>query len=381
MSLNCKKAEEYLVDYLYQELPAKKTLEVEKHLRDCSQCKSTLESWRAIHRAYQRNAEEPQVAPYTKQKILAVAEEELLRKPAWSERFLWGIKLATVPIAIFILVLFLNYKDQPEVAMHKAEPEAPPAPAVQSEPAPAAVLERRQNPERAKEKLEAPELESKRVEQRSTYAADRLSSTLGEEERADKDAVGNEKKDVALYGSRDEAAPSSAPAAAPPMESVTGQAEMYDQSAGQKAAKMSRASSEADQPFQEAQVQLRKNNVREGKELISKAVELDDRKELASQLHQEGTSYQNRGEYLNAIVNFENVQSNYRNYARMDDVLLRLGDSYAELGQFENAVKAYSQVRGQQQVARERIQRLQKKQQATEQLKALGYVSEPPKKD
>src|SRR5687768_16879910 len=129
MKMNCKKAEEYLVDYLYQELPAKKTLEIEKHLHTCAQCSTTLESWRTIHRAYQRSAEEPQVAPYTKQKILAIAEEELLRTPSWKERVFWGLKLATVPIAIFVLVLFLNTDKEQEMAMQKVEPE-PPAAAV-----------------------------------------------------------------------------------------------------------------------------------------------------------------------------------------------------------------------------------------------------------
>src|SRR5262245_66620513 len=84
MSMSGKKAEEYLVEYLYQELPAKKTLEIEKHLQECAACAKTLESWRAIHRGYQRSAEEPQVAPYFKQKILAAAEEELTRGPSWT---------------------------------------------------------------------------------------------------------------------------------------------------------------------------------------------------------------------------------------------------------------------------------------------------------
>ena len=124
MNMNCKKAEEYLVDYLYQELPAKKTLEIEKHLQECGNCNATLESWRAIHRAYQRSTEEPLVASYTKQKILAIAEQELLRPRAWSEKFLWALKLATVPLAIFILVLFLNSKkDPPDMALRQAQPD------------------------------------------------------------------------------------------------------------------------------------------------------------------------------------------------------------------------------------------------------------------
>ena len=374
MNINCKKAEEYLVDYLYQELPAKKTLQVEKHLRECNSCKSTLESWRAIHRAYQRSTDEPQISVYTKQKLLAVAEEELRREPSWSERFVLALKIATVPLAIFIVVLFLNSKDEPKMAMQKPETTIKAAP-VPEEPTPPAVQEREIVAD-SRSDAPPPDSNSPGRRDRSLYA-DRQASEPAESKRREV-MQSNKKDEAAGFESRDQLAPATPGAAAPQVGGLADSGN--DDVSGQKT-KMSRVLNEAQQPFQQAQSELKKQNLKNAKELITKAVEEDDRKELASQLHQQGTIYQSRGEYVNAIMQYENVQTNYRNYANLDDVLLRLGDSYAEVGQFDNALKAYSQVRTQQNIARERIQLLQKKQQATEQLKALGYVSEAPKKE
>ena len=379
MKMNCKKAEEYLVDYLYQELPAKKTLEIEKHLAECSHCTGTLESWRAIHRAYQRSTEEPLVAPYTKQKVLAMAEQELLRARPWSEKFVWALKLTAVPLAIFILVLFFNSKNQNEIARYK--PQAEPAPPLMSQADKRVETPAPQQGSTGGRQQETLEPAPKRREEPPVFA-DELSSRLKEEERVDVDKNALEKKkDESVYANRDAAAPapSAPPAASAPTEIAAEEDEYETEQLNQKAAKISAVSSDMERPFQEAQKQLQSKNVKEGQKLLNRAVALDDKKTLASQLHQEGNSYQSRGEYVNAIIQFEKVQANYRDYARMDEVLIRLGDSYAEVGQFDKAVHAYSQVRSQKNVAAERIQRLQKKQEANEQLKALGYVSDPKK--
>ena len=377
MSMNCNKAEEYLVDYLYQELPAKKTLEIEKHLHSCARCAKTLESWRAIHRAYQRNAEEPQVAPYFKQKILAVAEEELSRPRSWTERFGLGLKLATIPIAIFVIVLFLNQKEK-EIASVRPQQEVA-APASKMEPArdtrqlkTSATRERKQD---------STGYGGKRSE--ADYATDKLQARPYDE-RLDKDVAEKNKEvaavsDAPAEGQVANEEPPAAPAASAPLQGVEqfGAEPKYEQAKPEPtAAKKGRIAETADVSFRQAQQDLERSNMKGWQSNVQEAISLDDQRALASKLHQEGNIYQSRGEYGKAIPNFEQVQLNYRDYPQRDDVLLRLGDSYAEVGQFDKAVRAYQQIsRSQQKVARDRIQRLQKKQEAQEQLRSLGYVS------
>src|SRR5215467_8724027 len=101
--MNCKKAEKFLIDYVYRELSAKKTVEVEKHLSVCDNCAKTVESWRAIHQGFLRASEEaPAASPYLKQKLLIAAREELDREPSYAERFMVLLKPAVLlPILIF----------------------------------------------------------------------------------------------------------------------------------------------------------------------------------------------------------------------------------------------------------------------------------------
>jgi tetratricopeptide (TPR) repeat protein len=379
MNMNCKKAEEYLVDYLYQELPAKKTLEIEKHLHGCVHCTKTLESWRAIHRAYQRNAEEPQVAPYFKQKILAVAEEELSRSPSWTERFTVGLKFATIPIAIFVIVLFLTQQEK-EIVMNKPQEQVA-APAPKSEVA--RVTRQLETPAARERKQDSTGYGGKRSEVDS--ATDKLQARPYDE-RLDKDLAQKNKEaadsNAPVGGLAANEKPPAAPAASAPAQELQqyGAQADYEEQAKSKplaARKVSAVSKKtADEPFQKAQQELERSNMRGWQSNVQEAISLDDQKTLASKLHQEGNIYQSRGEYGKAIPNFEQVQSNYRDYPQRDDVLLRLGDSYAEVGQFDKAVRTYQQVSPlQQRVARERIQRLQKKQEAQEQLRSLGYVT------
>jgi tetratricopeptide (TPR) repeat protein len=380
MSMNCKKAEEYLVEYLYQELPAKKTLEIEKHLRDCASCAKTLESWRAIHRGYQRSAEEPQVAPYFKQKILASAEDELLRKPSLSDRLLFGLKIATVPLAIFVvLIVFNETKNKaPEMAMRNEGAE---------QHAPAAVSETgaRQN-----EGITAPQAKQQLQDYRDrteSYANNKLKAAPEDEKKRAKDFEETSKKvaDKLERSDMDQpvASPPAASEPAPQQEEQSygaakpDQREIAQAPAEQKGASISPVSKTkiADSQWTLAQTNLENNNVKEAKNNYEQAISQDSYKALAGELHQNGIMYQNKGEYAKAILQYNLVQSNYRDYPQMDDLLLRLGDSYAAVGQFDNAVKAYRQVSvGQQKTAQQRIQQLQKKREAQQQLKSLGYV-------
>ncbi len=375
MSMNCKKAEEYLVDYLYQELQAKKTLEIEKHLRSCPQCAKTLESWRAIHRAYQRNAfsEEPQIAPYFKQKILAVAEEELSRSPSWTERLIFAVKVATVPLAIFVIVLFLN--EPKKMAMQRQQPE-PVAPATKSEVA-RDVQQKLETPLAGERKQDSTGFEAKRSE------ADYVDNLKARpyDQRLDKDLA--EKNKEAGSDAPAGRIVANEQAAAPPMSAPAEEVQQhgaqtdYEQSKTEAAAlKKGRIAETADDSYRRAKEGLDRNDIQEWRENSQRAVLMDNKKTLASDFYAAGNTYQSRGEYGKAIAQYKLLQSNYRDYPQMDDVLLRLGDSLAEVGEFDEAVKTYRQVSpSQRRVATERIQRLQKKQEAQKQLRSLGYVS------
>ena len=386
MNMNCKKAEEYLVDYLYQELPAKKTLEIEKHLRGCTHCSNTLESWRTIHRAYQRTTEEPQIATYTKQKILAFAEEELRRTPGWSEKLLWVIKLATVPVAIFVIVLFLNAKKEPssDMAMRRNEPQ-PPASIVQ--PQSKAEVAKPQQAITGGRKVDLYD-SNKQVELKrkaANYADPSSPAPATEAPKKEMDQETEEKLRSLGYvsGSDAPAENRSMPAASPAPPPATAEEtatsdyrQRTDELSAKKTGIISKVSKDAPEvPLRKAQQQFEQNNVVEGQKLLNEATASDDGKELADKLYQEGNAFQTRGELGKAIPYYEQVQTNYKNYTRMDEVLLRLGDSYAEVGQFDKAVQTYNQVSpSQQKIARERISRLQKKQEAQKQLETLGYV-------
>src|SRR5262249_31938134 len=104
MSMNCKKAETLLVEYLYEELSAQKTLELERHLQSCDQCSATLESWRAIHNGYQKMEDLPAPSPFLKQRIVAAAEEELARKPSFATR-LFAVLRPAIAIPVILVAL------------------------------------------------------------------------------------------------------------------------------------------------------------------------------------------------------------------------------------------------------------------------------------
>ena len=108
--MDCKKAETFLVDYLYQELSAVKIVELEKHLEVCDGCTKTLESWRIIHEGYRKSAEEPLPVPYLRQRVMIAAREELERKPSFTERlFALSRPALILPIVVFAVLSILFY--------------------------------------------------------------------------------------------------------------------------------------------------------------------------------------------------------------------------------------------------------------------------------
>ena len=106
--MDCNRAEKLLVEYVYQELSAKATVKLEKHLHLCDRCSKTLENWQAIHRGFQKSTGETAVPPYLKQRILVSAKEELQLKPTFSEMFVSFLRPAMVaPVIIFGLIALL----------------------------------------------------------------------------------------------------------------------------------------------------------------------------------------------------------------------------------------------------------------------------------
>ena len=133
--MDCKKAEKRLVEYLYQELSPKYTVDLEKHLQVCDKCTQTLENWRAIHRGYQKTTDEAPAVPYLRQRILSAAKEELQRKPSFSERFFLVLKPALIlPVILFGLIATLMlYQTKPKALMTDAPVHAvPEQPSVRS---------------------------------------------------------------------------------------------------------------------------------------------------------------------------------------------------------------------------------------------------------
>ncbi len=368
MSMNCKKAEEHLVEYLYQELSAGKTLQIEKHLKTCRSCARTLENWRAIHRGYQQSSEDSQVSPFLKQRILAAAEEELRRSPSWSERIFWGVKILAVPVALFVILLVLNieWQNSTDVAMTKQQAE--PSPAV------------------SESKAESPKPVSS-VPDTKLYDRPRRDDTdKPREESGYRQQILEKGKDIAAeteskkqYAASPSAPPLEQPAASEPEQlgaAVGGKTAEVDEIIPQQKTRMAFNQTVGDQ-FNESQVQLQKNDVKRAKEIADSAISNDPNRSLASQFHQYGVNYQNQGEYGKAILNFQLVQSNYRDYRYIDDVLLGLGDSFAEVGEFDKAEQAYKQMStAKQSISQDRIRRLTRKKEAQEQLKSLGYVDQ-----
>jgi predicted anti-sigma-YlaC factor YlaD len=130
--MDCKKAEKLLVEYLYQELSPKYTVDLEKHLQVCDKCIQTLENWRAIHRGYQKTTDEAPAVPYLRQRILSAAKDELQRKQSFSERFFTILKPALIlPVILFGLIATLMlYQTKPKTmsqapAVGKVVPEQP----------------------------------------------------------------------------------------------------------------------------------------------------------------------------------------------------------------------------------------------------------------
>ena len=399
--MNCKKAEKLLVEYLYQELSPSQTVAIEKHLQSCENCAKTLESWRAIHGGFQ-NSDYPEVSPYLKQKILTAARQELTRKPTFMERFSFLLKPSFVlPVMIFgLLALFyipFRANRNTEIVM-ASKPQPSPAVSQMTEAQPNKQevdrLESRTNSERSdggyREKTKEEALtKSKDSKLRDSSVAQRQPEDY-EKAAAAKEAGSlngfnqasqeNENKKSMTAASPPaeiaQASPAPPPASEPP-QAEGGQKYDEKNAVGGMLAYKSQSIENNAVTFQRAQMQIKNNELSKGRETAQQAIDQDKGGSLASQFHQAGVQYQKEHENDKAILQFNLLMKNYPDYPQRADVLLRLGDSYRELGRYDEAQKTYEQLLALQpsnKTAAQRLMLLNKRKQSEEQLRSLGYV-------
>ncbi|MFH1549457.1 MAG: zf-HC2 domain-containing protein [Planctomycetota bacterium] len=72
--MNCSKVQKIVLDYVYEELPARKVLEFERHVRDCPECARKLEEIQFTRRAFS-HIEVKVPSNGTVEKVLSAARE------------------------------------------------------------------------------------------------------------------------------------------------------------------------------------------------------------------------------------------------------------------------------------------------------------------
>lgn len=408
--MDCSKAEKLLVEYLYQELSPEKTLEMEKHLETCDACAKTLENWRGIHRGFQRSNDIPQPQPFLKTRILAAAREEAERRPSLAERLLFWVKPAVIlPVVIFgLLVLLFMPARQSDMAKAKAPAQAEttstPAVAAQREAQPAEggrVTTKEVKDLKALgyvggEKTDQPSTEAYSDELRRKEEVDaersrdqEVSSTL--DDKAKKTGYfGEPAAAPTAPGKREPSAVYEAqPADVAPQENKLAEKQVAapapalqspPQAAPSQAASGLVAGTKPDETeanFQKAQFLSKNNDLPQAKKAAEDAIRTDKDRALASQFHEAGRQYQSQGEPQQAILQYNLVLKNYPDYSGSPDVLLRLGESYEQVGEYVNAIRTYEQlgqIASMKKVADEKMRTLTKKKQVQEQLRSLGYV-------
>lgn len=391
--MDCKKAETFLVEYLYQELSATRIVELEKHLEVCDGCTKTLESWRAIHEGYRRFAEEPLPTPYLRQRVMIAAKEELERKPTFTERlFALGRPALILPIVVFAIMTFLFY---PHNQARKIA-QVPATQAAEKAAAPMSVNEPqdyRQKEDRGRAvggfagQVQADKLNSKDREEAAAKLQEYSQTDSPGRRYDDMDALSKSKNAEYNEGQKAGAPVPAAPVAEPPVMSAPEplvQQEVQESKKEQEKLPTSVVTNtkpplSADTFLKQSQAMLINDDLKGSAQNSQWAIEEDSNKSFANQFHHDGIRWQQNHECEKAILQFNLVANNYRDYSAMADVLLRLGDCYAEIGQTENARKTYQQLlssKSNNRVAQQKLQELDKKVKSQEQLKALGYVSD-----
>lgn len=424
--MDCKKAETFLVEYLYQELSASKTVEVEAHLKTCDGCSKLLLHWKEIHEGFQQTTGTPAAPPFLKQRILNSARKELERKPTFSERAVLWLKPALIIPAVFVavLVLFLYpmNKKMAGVPTDKAIPQKAPAP-----PAMAEELHR-DSFVKMKTKAEADEIQGGRKGDLATetpYPSDKPepSTTVpslakdsesgyqegyaAENRQMQAKLQQNAQEEEAKKVAKENNAPAggmvapSAPVMAqpqatePPPAEVSPSSSMDDQKneyaaspapqqmaeqqlkANEKPAEKTGNANDANYNYDQAQSNMRQDRIMTAQKFAKQAVDLDTNKELAARFYNDGVIYQKNKEFTKAIAQYKAITNNYPSYDALNDVLFRLGECYAAIGKIDDAQMIFRQLlksNPNSTVLREKLANVEKQRKETEELRSLGYV-------
>ncbi len=382
--MDCKKAETVLVDYLYQELSAPKIVELEKHLEVCDGCSRTLESWRAIHEGYKKSAEEPQPAPYLRQRIMIAAREEMERRPTFTERLFALAKPAFIlPIAVFAVLTILFYPRQEARKIAQVPPKSA------AEVAAPVSMNQPEDFRQKEDRGRATGGYSGQMDADKLIAKDREEAAGKKQEYAETDTPQHrydsqnlsKRKNAELNEEMKagEAAPEPSASAPPPAEQMAQNTKLEQEKKAPSIVAKSSLPLSPETVYKESQTMLVNDDLQGSAKVAQQAIGQDSNKSLATEIHQDGIRWQQNRECEKAILQFNLVANNYRDYSAMGDVLVRLGDCYAEIGQTENARKTYQQLlnsKSYKTVAQQKLQQLSKKVNSQEQLKALGYVSD-----
>lgn len=419
--MNCKKAEPFLVEYLYQELSASKTVELEAHLMVCDGCTSLLQNWKAIHQGFQA-AEAPQAPPFLKQRILSNARAELERKPSFAERtFVFLRPALLIPaavIAVFALLLFGPSTTKMAEMSDKPTPATAPEP-VAMKSAPRDGFLKMASKAKADEILETEkgrrESESSELQGKQYAADDGVDRTIsnapvmtkkGGGEYADKDLEMQRAQEAQvmqeeaklkeeakvqkeMMPSGGMAASAPPPAASLPQPGQASPAEQASQPMVAQKIKANEAISDVNvesntkslaDNFEHAQENFRQDHFKTGVKIAQQVIDQDKNKELAAQFYNAGVTYQTNKEYTKAIFQYKMLVNNYQAYQALNDVLFRLGECYAEIGKVDDARMIFEQLLKSnypnRMVLREKLAVLERQRKDTEELRSLGYVDQ-----
>jgi tetratricopeptide (TPR) repeat protein len=386
--MDCKKAEKLLVEYLYQELSPKHTVDLERHLEVCDACTTMLENWRAIHRGYQKIIEEAPPAPYLSQRILAAAKEEIQRKPSFSEKFLTILRPALIlPVLIFGLIatLMLYQKEDKQMASLPAmeKPASAPEPVVRAKDSESRLKQEkagsREQDARQRDEVRRLDESQKENSRELGYVGSDDDQTAGKADQIQPKQVEKKLKkapaDYYEYQQKEQ------PTVLPEEEATKNESYPASQAAPVAPAP-SKIAGLKDQSFMNAQSNFQRNNFEQAQSDAKVAIQNDKSGELAYRFHQAGIEYQNSREPEQAIAQYNLVLNNYPRYNGSVDVLQRLAESYEQIGDYDNALKTYEQLAQFPQTkaaARQRIGEVQKRQKSRDQLRSLGYADQKQK--
>lgn len=417
--MDCKKAETFLVEYLYEELPASKTVELEAHLKGCNGCTRLLDNWKAIHQGYQESMESPQAPPFLRQRILSHAKAEMERPPSISDRIFAFLRPALlVPVAVVALfaLLFLRESKSPNMAeVSQTAPVAKPAVLDQTTARKDAFLK---TESKAKASEMTDDLRKREADKDSLKSLGYVQPGRDEENEplAKKESIEGGKNfefDNAQEKAKLQQEPpaeqvgggmAASPAAQQPAsvftpkpagsapEEVEKQSEAPAVPTSPQPAVMLRNQAAAsdekqkgdqqDSPaynFQQAQENFRQNQIKTGARYAQQAVDVDSNKELAADFYNAGLQYQTQKEYAKAIVQYKFVVNNYQAYQKLNDVLYKLGECYAAIGKTEDAEMIFRQLlksNPTDKALKARLSEVENQARQKEELRSLGYTDQ-----